>query len=724
MHEAPRNHSPIFEKVPAAPAAGNSAFVRQVFLIALAVLLPVFGLATYRAVERYRDAAELVDHTYNVIIQAQHVLSLLKDVETGHRGYRVTGKREFLSPFEDATRELPGAGARLRGLVGDNPQKLLVVDRILQLVDAKVKLLRQSLALFDEGDRTGAHAPVATGQSTRIMDEVRDLVAQIDRSEHTLLRQRSAQTAMQSEQTNFLLQLAGAVLFLGVVMAALALEVDSRRRQKATAALTEQKERLRVALLNVPLTLGTTDTGFKYTWLHRPHDGADAGDATGATDAETMPLGGPRELIAWKDEILATGKGGRRELRVAADGRMVIYDVTAEPIRKAGSKDITGFTVAALDVTRMAEQADALRRSEAQFRQMIDAMPQLVWSTPPDGQTDIFNRRWFEYTGLSLENSVGNRWALVVHPDDREAAATRWRQSLETGEPYEIEYRLRRYDGQYRWFLARGHAVRDETGSVFRWYGTCTEIQSQKEAETGLRRANEDLESFAYAAAHDLQEPLRTITIHSQLLLRKLEPVLDEACRELLEGTIAAGKRTTMLLRDLLTYAELGGGDNSTEVESVHLDEALDASLGNLTTAIAESGAVIESDPLPVIRGHSAHAGLLFQNLIGNAIKYSGVHRPEVRISSEKRDLDWVIRVADKGMGIPREHQKAVFGVFKRLHGNRIPGTGIGLAICQRVVERLGGSIWVESEGEGHGSTFCFSVPAAHEEEVNHAAHG
>jgi len=98
---------------------------------------------------------------------------------------------------------------------------------------------------------------------------------------------------------------------------------------------------------------------------------------------------------------------------------------------------------------------------------------------------------------------------------------------------------------------------------VFRWYGSCTEIQSQKEAETGLRRANEDLESFAYAAAHDLQEPLRTITIHSQLLLRKLEPVLDEACRELLEGTVAAGKRTTMLLRDLLTYAELGGGDNS-----------------------------------------------------------------------------------------------------------------------------------------------------------------
>ena len=264
--------------------------------------------------------------------------------------------------------------------------------------------------------------------------------------------------------------------------------------------------------------------------------------------------------------------------------------------------------------------------------------------------------------------------------------------------------------------------MRDEAGKVARWFGTSTEIQAQKVAETRLRLANEDLESFAFAAAHDLQEPLRTITIHSQMLLRKLEPGLEETSRELLEGTIAAGKRTTMLLRDLLAYAELGSRDDLKNVEAVPLDDALAVGLGNLKTAISESGARIQSDALPVIHGRKAHAGLLFQNLIGNAIKYNGEERPEVHITCENRGSEWIIRIADKGLGIAKEHQKSVFGVFKRLHGSKIPGTGIGLALCQRVVERMGGSIWVESEGDGHGSTFCFSVPVVRAEAA-HAGH-
>ena len=723
MHQGPKSlhpesgeQPPVSGSATVGKAAGGSALVRRFFLIALAVLVPVFGVATYQAVERYSDAAKEVDHTYNVIIHAQEFLSLLKDVETGHRGYLLTGQREFLQPFEDATRALPAAGVELRTLISGNPKKILLVDKIRRLADDKVTMSRRSLALYDGGDSPAAYALVATGEGRRIMDEVRDLIAQTDRTEQSLLRQRSAQATLQSEQTHFLLQLGGSILFVLVVLAALALEWDSRRRQKAAAVLAEQRERMRVALLNVPLTLCTTDTEFKYTWIYRPGEEAGAPDSIGTTELETMLMGGARELIDLKNEVLATGKGGRRELRMAKDGRTTVHDVAVEPIRAAGGREITGLTVAALNVTSRVEQGDALRRSEAQFRQIIDSMPQLVWSTLPDGQPDIFNSRWFEYTGLSFEESVAGRWISLLHADERDLALTRWRQSIQTGELFEIEFRFRRYDGDYRWFLSRGQAVRDEVGKVARWFGTSTEIQAQKVAETGLRLANEDLESFAFAAAHDLQEPLRTITIHSQMLLRKLTPGLDATSRELLEDTIAAGKRTTMLLRDLLAYAELGSRDDLKEVEAVSLDDALAVGLGNLKTAIAESGARIQSDPLPVIHGRKAHAGLLFQNLIGNAIKYSGGERPEVHITCENRGSEWIIRIADKGLGIAKEHQKSVFGVFKRLHGSKIPGTGIGLALCQRVVERMGGSIWVESEGDGHGSTFCFSVPVVRAE--------
>ena len=415
MHQGPKSlhpesgeNPPVSGSATAGKAAGGSALVRRFFLIALAVLVPVFGVATYRAVERYSDAAKEVDHTYNVIIHAQEFLSLLKDAETGHRGYLLTGQREFLEPFEDATRALPGAGVELRALISGNPQKILLVDRILRLAETKVTLLRQSLALFDAGDSPAAYALVATGQGRRIMDEVRDLIAQTDRSEQTLLRQRSAYAELQAEQTHFLLQLGGVVLFVIVVLAALALEVDSRRRQKAAAKLAEQRERMRVALLHVPLTLCTTDIDFRCTWMYRAHEEAGAEATIRKTGLETPPLGGAPALIDLKNEIIATGEGGRRELVVQADGVKTVYDVTVEPIRELGTRAITGFTVAALDVTRMAEQTDALRQSEAQFRLMIDAMPQLVWSTPPHGLTDIFNRRWFEYTGLSLEESAAN----------------------------------------------------------------------------------------------------------------------------------------------------------------------------------------------------------------------------------------------------------------------------------------------------------------------------
>jgi signal transduction histidine kinase len=225
-----------------------------------------------------------------------------------------------------------------------------------------------------------------------------------------------------------------------------------------------------------------------------------------------------------------------------------------------------------------------------------------------------------------------------------------------------------------------------------------------------LARSNEDLERFAFIASHDLQEPLRMITIYSQLLVRRYAAIVEPRDAAFVGNIETGTRRMRELLADLLAYAEIGAPlDEPTQ--PVDLNLVVQRVRDNLGIAIAESGAVITVAPLPVINGLESHFTPLFQNLIGNAIKYRSRQRPRIDIATGRTNGNIQICVADNGIGIAPEYHSNIFVAFKRLHGQNIPGTGIGLAICQRVVERYGGRIWVESDLE-QGSNFIFTLPA------------
>jgi light-regulated signal transduction histidine kinase (bacteriophytochrome) len=228
-------------------------------------------------------------------------------------------------------------------------------------------------------------------------------------------------------------------------------------------------------------------------------------------------------------------------------------------------------------------------------------------------------------------------------------------------------------------------------------------------AEDELRRANQDLHQFALAASHDLQEPLRMLISFSDLLRRGYQDLLTGDGLEYLEFITNSARQMRQMLKDLLSYVRMGQEvDESTEL--IDLNLILKQVMDNLELAIAESGAMITSEPMPAVQGHAAHFVQVFQNLIGNAIKYRGERPPSIHISAEKLNDEWQFAVVDNGIGIDSQYHQQVFAVFKRLHRDAIPGTGLGLAICQRVVERYGGRIWVESD-LGRGSTFYFTVP-------------
>jgi PAS domain S-box-containing protein len=238
------------------------------------------------------------------------------------------------------------------------------------------------------------------------------------------------------------------------------------------------------------------------------------------------------------------------------------------------------------------------------------------------------------------------------------------------------------------------------------------ELTEQAEALNDLlHRANEDLKQFAFAASHDLQEPLRMITNYSQLLIEGHRGRLDGEAQLCVDFINNGAKQMRDLLANLLTYTE-AGADSWEPNDFIDLNAIFEKVKQKLKLAIEESGAVVTSGDLPTVHGHDARFVQLFQNLIGNAIKYRGTQAPRIHISAEHRDAEWRFAVADNGIGIEPEYHLKIFGVFQRLHGSAIPGTGIGLAICQRVVERYGGRIWVESK-LGQGTTFYFTLPGS-----------
>ncbi|HTA40808.1 MAG TPA: ATP-binding protein [Bryobacteraceae bacterium] len=226
-----------------------------------------------------------------------------------------------------------------------------------------------------------------------------------------------------------------------------------------------------------------------------------------------------------------------------------------------------------------------------------------------------------------------------------------------------------------------------------------------------LARSNADLEQFAYTTSHDLQEPLRNIAIFSELLAHDYAGRLDPGADSIIRVITSSVERMNALIRDLLAYSRVSNVD-AAPMNAVNLTQVLDWARGNLRVKIVESHAVITAEELPTVRGDRVQLVQVFQNLIDNAIKYAGGKQPVIEISAEKAEEHWQITVRDHGIGIDPHHHKQIFGIFKRLHGRDVPGTGIGLALIKRVVERHGGSIRVDSN-VGQGAAFSFTLPDA-----------
>jgi len=366
------------------------------------------------------------------------------------------------------------------------------------------------------------------------------------------------------------------------------------------------------------------------------------------------------------------------------------------------------------DITDERANHEQLAESEGRFRALATALPQVIWSSRPDGQFEYTNPSWDEYLGPPVD--LG--WESILHPEDAAQVLPKWREAMALGQSYDFQARLKRAsDGVYRSFLCRSVPLLNHAGKVVRWFGSCTDIDDQSRrsmelgvSNTALLRSNSDLEQFAYAASHDLQEPLRMVAIYTQLLAEECGSQLDDTARSFIDQSLNASRRMKTLLQALLAYS-LVTAPAGIEHEAEANVAALDA-IGNLESLIARTQASVTIGDLPRVRLPSVRLTQILQNLVGNSIKYrrEGVP-PRIEVSAIRHGgTQWLFSVRDNGMGIAPQYLNQIFGIFKRLHGLDYEGTGIGLAICQRIVENTDGKIWAESE-EGLGTTMKFTLP-------------
>ncbi len=366
---------------------------------------------------------------------------------------------------------------------------------------------------------------------------------------------------------------------------------------------------------------------------------------------------------------------------------------------------------------RLKQSLVDLQRSESQL-EMIDAnIPEALFTATEDGVAEYVNAFFAKYSGREAHSLMGVGWLDLVEPGDRDALLAELSGQQNGSEQFERIIRLRRFDGTYRSFKCHARRREDSNNNLKKWFGVCSDVQNEETLAEALERRtqqllqlNQSLERFAYAASHDLQEPLRTIRAMTELFLSRKRGELDPESTKILALVVNGADRMKRLIGDIMELAKAtnAASDNASEA---NVNAIVESAVENLGQAINESSAKIAVDPLPIVCANESALLRLFQNLIANAIKYRDDTPPEIRISAELRDEDYVFSIKDNGIGIDPAYSEKIFEPFRRLHGrSRYEGSGLGLAACHRIVESLNGKIWVESK-PGEGATFFFTIP-------------
>jgi PAS domain S-box-containing protein len=371
----------------------------------------------------------------------------------------------------------------------------------------------------------------------------------------------------------------------------------------------------------------------------------------------------------------------------------------------------------AIDLTRDGGLLDPPCNDDAFLASLVECSPQAIFSLTLEGVIRTWNRAATKLYGYSSLDVIGRPLTMLAPPTKYDEITKAFSVILtdDRGKLYETQQLTK--DGALIDVCIAVGPIHDASGRKvgisaighdISQYKCAQQQLAQKTEE--LERSNSELEQFAYVASHDLQEPLRMVTSYVQMLARRYRGKLDPDADDFINYAVDGAIRMRELIKNLLTYSRAG---KARPFVSIDFGSLLDKVVANLALQIKESGAAISHDPMPSIRGDEPQLCQLVQNLLSNSIKFHDHRRLVIHFGAQRRDTDWLFYVRDNGIGIDPKYHDRIFTMFQRLHAqNEYPGSGIGLAICRRIIERHGGKMWVESK-LGEGSTFYFTIPAS-----------
>jgi PAS domain S-box-containing protein len=670
------------------------------------------GIAEWAAAERgQRAMAESNAH----MLDAEALLSAIKDVETGQRGFVLAGDESYLGPFE---RGRAAVAELLPRLESDG----LPAGRLRPLAAAKIDWAERSIAMRRSQGMEAAIRGVETGEGKVAMDALRAEVQAVQDRTRSLMQQRAADDA---RRLTWLTVLAIAALALSGLM--LGLYALSRRRaeQRATALLDGVME-------HAPVGLGFLDGRLRL--LHANKALVDLGERVlGASDGN-LPEEVRQQVEPRLVEVQRSGKP-------QADVEVAVSAASGRPARQlqmgffpldAKTVGADGIGITAVDVTARNRLEARMRRSEARLRMIVDSVPQLAWMTDDHGEIQWYNRRWYEFTGGTPDSMKGSGWQQVHHPDYLEAATIRFRAAIEAGEPWEDTFPLRGADGQYRWFLSRALPLRDvpdaefPDGRLIGWFGTNTDITEMREAEEALAAAkvaaedaNTAKSQFIANMSHELRTPLSAVIGYSEMLEEEAEDLEGaEAFREDLSKINSNARHLLSLINDVLDLSKIEAGKMEVQPEDFDTAALLREVASTVEALVAKKNNSLELSIAPELEGMHSDPVKLRQclfNLLGNAAKFTEGGRITLSAAPDAEHTGWIaFRVADTGIGMTAEQLERLFQRFSQADSTttrRFGGTGLGLAITKAFASMLGGQVGVES-APGQGTTFTIRLPA------------
>jgi PAS domain S-box-containing protein len=728
------------------------------FALALAslVLVGAVGPSTTRSLIN-RDG--WVNHTRIVIDALRAVGSTVKSLQGNLFGYAATGGKNYLQLAQVESKALDGEVDGIRELVVDNREQSRRVADLAVLLDACRRAAQRSIAAATEGDLPTAAARILHGPGLALSDEIARQVAEMSAVEKSLLAARDAAAGAAGRESLALIAFGSlfAVFFVGLagVFIARALAALRLRNQELARSdrhlhelnleLDEQRaaaeQRSRDLWASEHALHSQTDLleaileGMAEGVLARASDGRlllsnsaarrilpggsfDPGStfATFMADYEIFldEFGTP---IALAETALSQANSGIQTdhselyLRRRSTGENLCLESSARPLRDRRG-EMFGAMVVFRDITRQ-KRAE---REQARLAAVVQSSSDAIISGTPDGVIASFNPGAERLYGYTADEVIGRNFS-ILEPSDRVGEIDRiMRESLEQrgGVRYETR-RMRRGGGIFDAEVIDS-PIYDRHGREIGLSAIVRDISERRQSERDLaertrdlERSNLELEQFAYSASHDLQEPLRMVGSYVQLLRDRYRGRLDSDADDFIDFAVDGAVRMKQLINDLLLYSRTGRGHSSAIVES---GEALDWAVANLALKLSDSGAVVNRGAMPPVMADASQLGQLFQNLIDNALKFRTQAVPQIEIGAERRDALWEFCVRDNGIGIDQQHAQRIFQMFQRLHSSaEYPGTGIGLAVCRKIVERNGGSIWVDPEAH-LGAAFRFTIPA------------